>query len=133
MQSNATATTIGAINTPVKAAGTTTASALNQSFTHSNNRLTYNGTINRVFKVDATVNLSSGNNNNIGVLVAKNGTVIDESRMNVTTSGSGAAQSIAVQCLASLTTNDYLELWVRNNTSTTAITVTDLNLMATPT
>jgi len=129
MTNNTTVTTISTINTPVKALGTTTANAINQKFTHTDNRLTYVGALIRDFQVTATVSLSSGNNNVIGVYVAKNGTVISSSEMYSTTSSGGKAESITCQTILELNENDYVEIWVENNTATTDITTEYLNVI----
>jgi len=129
MTNNATATTISATNTPVKASGTTTANTINQKFTHTDNRLTYVGALIRDFQVTATVSLSSGNNNLIGVYVAKNGTVIPSSEMYSTTSSGGKAESITCQTILELNENDYIEIWVENNTATSDITTEYLNVI----
>jgi hypothetical protein len=129
MTNNTTVTTISTINTPVKALGTTTANAINQKFTHTDNRLTYVGALIRDFQVTATVSLSSGNNNVIGVYVAKNGAVISSSEMYSTTSSGGKAESITCQTILELNENDYVEIWVENNTATTDITTEYLNVI----
>jgi len=129
MTNNATATTISATNTPTKALGTTTANAINQKFTHTDNRLTYVGALIRDFQVTATVSLSSGNNNLVGVYVAKNGVVIPSSEMYSTTSSGGKAESITCQTILELNQNDYVEIWVENNTATTNITTEYLNVI----
>lgn len=129
MTNNATATTISATNTPVKATGTTSANTINQKFTHSDNRLTYVGALIRDFQVTATVSLSSGNNNLIGVYVAKNGVVISSSEMYSTTSSGGKAESITCQTILELNQNDYVEIWVENSTSVTNVTVEYLNVI----
>lgn len=127
MTGNATVTTISALSTPVKVAGTTTASAVNQKFTHTSNRLTYTGAITRDFYVSATVTLSSGNNNQVGVYVTKNGLTLDESETYLTTNTGGRVENGMVQTLVELSENDYIEIFVENNTSTTNVTVQDLN------
>lgn len=129
MTNNATATTISATNTPVKALGTTTANTINQKFTHTDNRLTYVGALIRDFQVTATVSLTSGNNKVIGVYVAKNGTVITSSEMYSTTSGSGRSESLTCQTILELNENDYVEIWVENSSTTDDITVEYLNVI----
>ncbi len=128
MTNNATATTIAASNTAYKISGTTTANSINQKFSHSNNRATYTGQIVRDFEVSAIVSFTTGNNKVIGLYVAKNGTVITESEMYATASGSGRAESISVQTIVQLQENDYIELFVENETDTTNVTVEYLNL-----
>lgn len=128
MANNATLTDIITINTPVKVAGTTTASSINQRFTHSNNRVTYIGAITRSFRVASVASVTSSSaNKQIGFYVAKNGVVIDESEMYMTTNTNSRAESIAIQTIVTLSTNDYLEIYVENSTDATDITVTFLN------
>ena len=129
MTANATATTIGAVDTPVKILGTTTANTINQKFTHTDNRLTYSGALIRDFQVTATASLTSGNNNVIGLYVAKNGVVIASSEMYSTTSSGGRAESITCQTILELNEDDYVEMYVENTTSVTNITVEYLNVI----
>lgn len=129
MNANTTATTISTAGVAVKAAGVTTSSGLTTKFTNTDNRATYTGAITRTFRVIATFSLTSGNNQKIGNYIAKNGVVINESETYVTTTGSGDFINGTVQALVSLTTNDYLEFYVENDTSTQNITVTDLNFI----
>ena len=129
MNGNATATTIASIGVAVKVAGTTTSSSVTQKFTNTDNRATYIGSLTRFFKVTASLSLESGNNNQIGVYIAKNGTLINESEVYGTTSGSGRAENIVVQTLVQLSENDYIEIFVENDSSTSNITVTDLNVI----
>lgn len=130
MNASATATVISATNTPVKVLGTTTNSSITQRFTNTNNRTTYIGSVTRVFEVRATLSFTSGNNNRIGCCLAKNGTVLNESKVYATTSGAGASENVTLQALISMGTNDYIEAFIENNTAITNITVTDLNLIA---
>lgn len=129
MNGNATATTVSATGTEYKVAGTTTSSSVTQKFTNTDNRATYNGALNRFFKVTAALSVSSGNNNEIGVYIAKNGVIIADSEIYGTTNSGGRAESIVVQSLVQLTSGDYIEIFVENNTATTNITVTDLNVI----
>jgi hypothetical protein len=134
MAANATATTIGGTGTPVKVAGTTTANAANQKFSHDGgaqpNRLTYTGALARELQVTAVASLTSGNNNVIGLYVAKNGTVLGDSEMYTTTSGTGRSESITIQTIVEAAENDYFEIWVENDTAATDVTVEYLNVIA---
>lgn len=129
MLNNATTTVISSIGTAVKVLGTTTANTINQKFSHSDNRLTYTGGLIRDFQVSATATLTSGNNNVIGLYVAKNGVVITSSEMYATTSSGGRAESIACQTILEMEENDYIEIWVENDSSTTNVTVEYLNVI----
>lgn len=129
MNGNATATTIAVINTPVKAAGTTTSNAITQGFTNTDNRATYTGVIQRDFKVSAVMSMTSGNNNQVGVFIAKNGTVIAASEIYVTTNAGGRAEAAVCQAIIEAETDDYIEVFVENATGANNVTVTDLNLI----
>lgn len=85
---------------------------------------------NVVFSNGTTVSFTSGNNKVIGLYINKNGTIVSSSEMYATTSGSGRAESIHVQTVLELTANDYIELWIENDTDTTDITVEFLNFIA---
>lgn len=128
MLNNATDTTIGVPNTNVfiKATGTTT-SGTNSKFTHTTNRLTYNGAFTNSFlvTVNATVR-SGGTNQSISIGVAKNGTIITESEGIIRTATANVEHGGSTQAVLEMVANDYVELFVRN-TSSTDIRVTDFN------
>ena len=129
MHSNATTTVISSTNTPVKVLGTTTSSSITQKFTNTNNRATYVGSITRIFKVTACASCTSGNNNIVGFYIAKNGVISSDSEIYTTTSGTGKSENISIQTLISLSENDYIEMWVENNSSITNVLVSDLNVI----
>jgi hypothetical protein len=128
MLNNTTDTTIGVsnVNVWVKAAGTTT-SGTNSKFTHTTNRLTYNGAFTNSFlvTVNATVR-SAGTSQSISIGVAKNGTIITESEGIVRTATANVEHGGSTQAVLEMVANDYIELFVRN-TSSTDIRVTDFN------
>ena len=129
MNGNATATVINTSGVAVKIAGTTSSSPITSKFVNTDNRATYVGGIAKSFKVVCTLSVESGNNNQIGIYIAKNGVLIPESEVYGTTSGAGRAENIVVQAFVSLQLNDYIELWIENDTGTQNIVVTDLNLV----
>lgn len=130
MIGNGTATTISATSTPVKVAGTTTLQSISQKFSSpSSNRATYIGAITRNFKVSVEMSVSSGNGNQVGVYVAKNGTVIDESENYATTNAGGRAENIGCQTITNMSENDYIEIFVENATATNNITVSELSVI----
>lgn len=129
MSGNATPTTISSSGVAYKVLGTTTANAINQKFTHTNNRATYTGQIQRDFQVTAIVTFTTGNNKVVGLYVAKNGNTVSDSEMYATSSGSGRAESISVQTILNLVEDDYIELFIENETDTSSITVEYLNLI----
>lgn len=129
MNGNVTATTIAAIGTAIKAAGATTSATISQRFTNSANRATYDGAIRRDFKVSAVLSVESGNNNVIGLYVAKNGALIPESEVYITTNAGGRAEAGMCQVIIPMAATDYIEVFVENDTSTSSITVTELNVI----
>lgn len=128
MQGNVTATVIDVQGDPEKVAGATTPSTINQKFDHSDGRLTYTGSLTRAFKVDVNCSLSSGNNDNIGLYISQNGTVIPETELYDTTDAGGALSNVSIQGIVLLETGDYIEPYVENDSSTVNITVSDLSM-----
>lgn len=126
LNGNATATSIATQGVAVKAAGTTALQAITQKFSHTSNRLTYAGAITRDFKITVSASITSGNNNVIGNYIAKNGTVVANSEIYITTNAGGRAENVTIQTVVSLATDDYVEFFVENDTGTTNITVTDM-------
>src|SRR4249919_2857273 len=133
MTSNATATTIGSTGTFVKVAGTTTGlSSVTQKFSNAtSNRSQYTGAFPGSFLVTVFASMTSGNNQNLRMRVAVNGTTLAESTSRFQTSGSGAASNIGTQAMVSLAANDYVEVFVANDTAANNITVSDLNVTVT--
>lgn len=133
MINNATATDIVTQSVAVKVAGTTTSQSITQKFSHSNNRATYTGAIEKPFRVTAIFSFTAGNNNVVSGYIAKNGTIISNSEAsstaNITGGLIGRAENVAVQTVVQLAQNDYLEVWVANNSANTDITVSDLSVI----
>lgn len=126
-----TATTvIASANTPVKASGTTTAVNLFRVTSPSNNRLTYAGTKTRRFQVTGalTATMASVFGTYFTVSVAKNGVILTESKQKVRIANTSDQVSVVLSCTVSLATNDYIEVWVENNTDGTDIVLQNLNL-----
>lgn len=129
---NATATTIANTTDFVKAAGATTIQN-NMGFDSgsSSNRLRYTGTTTRMFHVASSFSLSvAGTNQTVQIAVFKNGIQVTGSLMELRAGTSGEVVSSAMHSVASLATNDYIEVYVRNTTSTASVTVKHLNFFA---
>lgn len=132
MNGNATATTIGVAGVAVKVAGTTTSGSLTQKFSNAvTNRAEYTGAVTRTFQIDVLAAVTSGNNKVIALYVAENGTTQPQSVGRATTNAGGRAESMASSGVFELVTNDYLEVWVANETDTTSVTVEDLHVLVT--
>ena len=133
MQGNATATTIANTTDFVKVAGTTTASADNSKFSHSNNRLTCDATISRKYLIQCTLSFSSGNANvcEFGFFDSQLNGIRTPSRTKSTANASGRAENVVFSCVLNMKANDYLEIHARNTSSATNITVDQMNFVIT--
>lgn len=133
MQNNATATVVSATNTFYKVLGTTTASADNSKYTHTNNRLTNAANVSRKYLIHCSLSFNAGSNNvcEFGFYDSKLVAVRTPSRTNATANGSGRAESVSFSCVVSHIQGDYLEIHCANTSATTNITVTDLNFIIT--
>lgn len=130
MSGNATATAIATIAVPVKAVGTTVLDSVTQKFSMpSSNRLTYLGSISQKFKVSAIATFSSGSNDKIGIFVAKNGVPLIESGTYSTANTAGRVENAVCQAVTILNQNDIVEIFVSNDSSTSSITVSSLNVI----
>ena len=130
MVNNATLTDIVTQNVAVKIAGTTTPGALAQKFTFTDNRATYVGAITRDFKVSAVLTVvAATSNKQIGLYIRKTNTLVTESEQYVTTNANSRAEAITIQSFVNLSTNDYIEIWVENDTDNTDVTISFLNVI----
>ena len=129
MTENATATVIESTEVAVKVAGTTTGQAVTQRFTHTNNRLTYTGALTRTVRVSVILGFTTGANDRVGVYIAKGGTVISFSESYATANAAGRVESVSGQTIVSLATNDYIEIFVQNESGIRNITVTELSVI----
>lgn len=124
MQANATATTISAANTPVLVAGTWVDEGSSHFTSTTAGRSTYNAE--RDFTTPVTARLSiepsAGTNKTLSAYVAVNGTVIADSKSTIQ-ADAGSPQNISVVWQYNFSQNDYLEVFVENNTDTTNILV----------
>lgn len=129
MVNNATATTTP--TTWKKASGTTTEDSQNSKFTHSNNRLTYTGGFTNTFHIFVNCNVLSNANQNISLGLAKNGTIISQSEMTVRCTTASQPYFAATQYPIIMSANDYVELFIINNTGSVNVTVQDMNMFIT--
>lgn len=129
MISNSTATTISAIDTFYKIAGATLEGVTPSNFSLTDNKATFTGNNTANFKVTAILSLTSGNNQDIHIQIAKNGIVQARSNQEILTGGSGQAQNLVVKDIFTLATNDYIEIFTANKTSATNVTVVNLNVI----
>jgi hypothetical protein len=114
-----------------KILGTTTASSINQKFSHTNNRLTYTGALARSFKVTSFVSANSVTTNNVTILVRiyKNGVAIPESEAQASTSATARNESFPSQAIIEMVQNDYVEIFINNTSNANNLLVTELNVV----
>ena len=130
MTGNATATTIASTATPVKAAGTFVVGHVSAGWTAATNgRITYTGQTNRhVINALATLDVASGTNHKISLFIAKNGTVVSTKMTDTISSGSPRAIATFVSLV--LNQNDYIEIFVRNESTTDSVIAVNAVLSA---
>lgn len=126
-------TTITSLNVAVKVAGEASLTDISERFDMpENGKLRYIGlTGSRKFLIISNLTVdSSGNNQQLSFYIAKNGNIIEESRVIARTSAGNDIRSVSLSSIVELNFNDYVELFVANNTSTLNITLLDGNISA---
>lgn len=113
-----------------KLAGTTTSNNLFRFSTDSqNNRLKYLGKKKRYFTANGALSFqSSADNTTYIVYVAKNGTVINQSKVYVRSNSSNDVLAIPLVATVELSTNDYVEIWAERYTGSGSMLTVSLNL-----
>jgi hypothetical protein len=99
----------------------------------ANNRLTYTGAGTQIFKVTANVYCTPATTTSTSTFaLALNGTAIAATKEAGTgpSLGGGGFQQISTSYIISLTTNDYVEVFATNSSSSTTLTATYLTLVA---
>ena len=110
---NATPTTVASPNVFVLMATPTTVGPLN-NFTHTSGRLTYNGTDTKKFRINICASFQSAAvaGTIASFTIYKNGSPITESQIQQDLAAASKNFSVGLVTLASLNTNDYIELYV---------------------
>ena len=134
VQNNATATTVGTGQQNIwrKASGTTTEGLGNSPkwTTATTNRLTYAGSVSTEFVITVVGSVfSTANGVTIGVGIAENGSIQNESAVSVRTTTLNVPFSFALQDIIQVENGDYFEVWVRNETGTQNVTLSDVNVI----
>lgn len=125
-------TTINVIDQYEKVAGTTVAGAHSHLMTaNTAGRITYNGTSDRHFHMVASIAMTSAaNNQTIAFRLAKNGTTLADTMIERRVGTGTDIGALAIHGDTVLSTNDYIELYVTNETSTANVTINDLYMFA---
>jgi hypothetical protein len=123
-------TDITSSNTWVKLNADTTSVFSRDGLVHTDNKVTNTGS-SKVFKVEGIISVSAGSNQTIHAAFFKNGIIHPCSEQSAITSGSNRVQAIPFHCLIELNTDDYIEVWVKNQSHTTDITLDNINVIIT--
>jgi len=117
MQANATATVIAFSGTYVLVAGTWVVNSTSQFTGTAAGRSTYNGGKDTRVPISYSCSVEpvSGTNKLISIQVAKNGTVIGDSKRTVK-ADSGSPISIGVPWQETFSTGDFVEIFITNDT-----------------
>lgn len=112
-----------------KMEGNTTPLTL-RAFTHADNQLTFIGEQKTNFKIETNIFVlpSALDTPTISVAIAINGTVLDESKMSNSVANVGTGIIVSTSAIYSLSPNDYIEIFVANESTTGSILVSKANL-----
>jgi len=91
-------------------------------------KIEYSGNT-RYFMVIGGVELTSGNNNEIAIAAFVNGIEVPGSASKVITSSGGKTSTLPGMAITSLSNGDVFDIRINNNTSTTDITISSLNVL----
>ena len=128
MEGNATATTIAVAGTYYKIAGTTTAS-LADLFTHTNNKLTYNGLTTKKVVIDFSASVTCATAaQDFGIMIAHQGSTVAGTKITGKLLVAGDPVVISGNATLTLAPGEYVEVFATNVTDTNALTVKDLQL-----
>jgi hypothetical protein len=127
---NATATTISSTATPVKAAGTFVVGDVSAIWSaDTTGRITFLGQTSRhIVNAVVTLDVASGSNRLISIFIAKNGVVVSVKMTD--TISSGLPRALATFANLILDQNDYLEIFVQNESTTDSVTAINAVLSA---
>jgi hypothetical protein len=96
-----------------------------------NGRLRYIGVTEKDFHIACTISIASSSANDTFVFsVAKNGTALPAAKVLLKIQNASDIKSTAMHVTTSMTTNDYLEMFVGNTTDADDCTVHTFNLFA---
>lgn len=125
VSSNALETTIGTQGVAVKVNGVFTAESVGRFTSDGTGRLTFTGERSVRLPIDATASLlmASGGDKQVSLCIAINGVVVDATCVQETASNNKGG-SASTMWQHSFETNDYVELFVSNESNTENIIVT---------
>ena len=125
MHGNSTETVIASTATPVKVAGTFTVGDEAGYTGDTTGKITHTGnTARHIINSIVSMTVASGTNHTVSMYIALNGTVIPSTKTTTTTS-SGLYRSLATFANLELDEGDYVEVFVRNESTTDNLIVLD--------
>jgi hypothetical protein len=133
MRSNATATVINSAGVYTNMAGTTVLSSLSTGFDMpQNNRLRYTNSTTATMHIACTISYSvaAGSNQELRAQVWKNGTNIIGSEIRDTCGNSSDTESTAIHTSTTMSQNDYIELFITNQSAANNFTISTFNIFA---
>lgn len=131
ISNGASATTISNTTTYFKVVGNTLASDVT-GFTLTANKALYTGAKQRKFLVTGTASFSSAvANQSLIAAIAVNGIIVDVSRSQTNTNLSSQTETFPFSCVVTLNSNDYVELYIRNTSTSSNVTWVNGNLFIT--
>lgn len=124
------ATVISVAGTYVKAAGTTTLDDASADFTQPlNNKLLYGGAATKKFLLNLSLSFqTTAANQTLAARIYKNGVAETSSTMTTRAQTSGQPTTLSINRFIELSTNDYVEIWVTNQSGTNNVTVINSSL-----
>jgi len=125
MHGNSTETVISSTATAVKVAGTFVVGDESGYTGSTTGRITHTGnTARHIINAIISMTVASGTNHTVSMYIALNGTIIASSKTTTTTS-SGLYRSLATFANLELDEGDYVEVFVRNESTTDNLIVLD--------
>lgn len=117
--------------TPVKLSGTTTSNNLYRASRGGvDNRIQYLGNKKRFFRVSGAASFQASATNTIYIFfVAKNGTVINQSKVYVNSNSTTDILAVPIQTIVELSPNDYIEVFAQRFSGSGNILTVSMNLI----
>lgn len=117
--------------TPVKLAGVTTSNNLYRfSRGGTDNRLQYIGSKKRFFRISGSASFQSNANATVYIFyVAKNGTVVNQSKVYVNSNSTTDILAVPIQAIVEFSTNDFIEVFAERLSGTGNILTVSMNLV----
>lgn len=129
MVENTTATSLTLNNTYVKISGATVSTTLQKFTSPTSNRLTYIGKRDITAKIFlVAIGKATSNSADFTIALAKNGNVISAPRQATGTLVNNQGFSLSFELEVEMSTNDYIEVYIKTTTSNSTVTLSDLQL-----